>query len=67
MPLWKVSDVKSIREGIGRDLLTWGFNITRENGRPLASFMYETSEEAEKSAKLAKSIIRKAILVRSYA
>ncbi len=66
MPQWKIGDVQSMDGGTGSDMAGWGFNITRENGRPLVSFMYKRWEEAEKSAKLAKSVIEKAVSLRSY-
>jgi hypothetical protein len=54
---WNVGSVVIMAGGRGSDGERWGFNIISESGQPLVSFMYNTSADADKAAKLAKSIV----------
>ena len=58
--VWKVSNAMEI--DFGRDT-GYGFNITDENGRPLASFVYKTQQEAITAAIHARSLIENAVSV----
>jgi hypothetical protein len=51
--VWKVSNTIS----------GYGFNITDENGRPLASFVYKTQQEAITASIHARSLIENALSV----
>jgi hypothetical protein len=55
--VWKVSNTMEI--DFGRDT-GYGFNITDESGRPLASFVYKTQQEASIHA---RSLIESAVSV----
>jgi hypothetical protein len=41
----------------------YGFNITDENGRPLASFVYKTQTEAIAASIHARSLIENAVSI----
>ena len=56
--VWKVSNTMEI--DFGRDT-GYGFNITDESGRPLASFVYKTQQEAISIH--ARSLIENAVSV----
>ena len=56
----KVSNTMEI--DFGRDT-GYGFNITDESGRPLASFVYKTQQEAIAAAIQARLLIENAVSV----
>jgi len=58
--VWKVSNTMEI--DFGRDT-GYGFNITDESGRPLASFVYKTQQEAITASIHARSLIESAVSV----
>jgi hypothetical protein len=58
--VWKVSNTMEI--DFGRDT-GYGFNITDESGRPVASFVYKTQQEAITASIHARSLIENAVSV----
>ena len=58
--LGKVSNTMEI--DFGRDT-GFGFNITDDSGRPLASFVYKTQKEAIAASIHARSLIENAVSV----
>jgi len=55
--MWKVGDVlQTTTEG-------WGFNITPDEGKPLAHFSYRTGAEADSALKKVRDAVQTAALV----
>jgi hypothetical protein len=61
--MWKVGKVQAT-DVPGSNDLSWGFNITNANSRPLVIFAYATEAEAGAAAKQVQTAIQKAILVK---
>jgi hypothetical protein len=61
--VWKVSSTMQIDSG--RDI-GYGFNIVDEGGRPVASFVYRTQQEAITASINARSLIENAVSVIGY-
>ena len=58
--VWKVSNTMEI--DFGRDT-GYGFNITDDSDRPLASFVYKTQKEAIVASIQARALIENAVSV----
>jgi hypothetical protein len=64
--MWKVGDVEPVSV-LGVDSYPYGFTLTTEDGKPLASFAYLTRAAAEAAAAQVRSAIEEAVEVRSLA
>jgi hypothetical protein len=63
--MWKVGSLQPM--DVPNVDVAYGFNLTGGRGRPLVTFAYATSADAEHAATQIRAAIQKAMLVKSQA